>query len=232
MIVKKHLKKEEVDEIVKKLKKLGLKEVEEKHEALIHRYDARDGVIKIYKKLKKKDDFAVVISGSSDFEAKIKELLFGETETVSEDAYKSEITIGVDESGVDNAVNFVVSGISYRIFDLIDSKKVSKERLGDYVMDILKNSEFTAIFKFHRGLLDYIREKGYTIGDIVKEVAVSLQELFNKIGLDALVLVDGAKPEGAVLPDKVKYLGKGGELRDRNVAAAGVISTYFRRILN
>lgn len=236
MIVRKHLTKDEVDVILSKIKAMGLKEVKEKHEALLHRFDSKDGVIKIYRKLRKENDYSVVITGSSEFEKAMNSKLFGEGDTnwesLREFARKTELIIGVDESGVDAKVNFVVSAVSYRVFDIVDSKKVDKEKLLNYFMDAMRNSEFSSIFKFHIGLLEYIREKGYTIGDIVNAVAKSLITLFENLGIDAKVLIDGDKPKGVEDHEKIKYLGKSGELKDRNVAAAGVVSTYMMRFLN
>ncbi len=236
MIVRKHLTKDEVDSILEKIREMGLKEVKERHEALLHRFDSRDGVIKIYRKLRKENDYSVVITGSSEFEKTMISTLFGEEniyqEGLREFAKKTELIIGIDESGVDAKANFVVSAISYRIFDIIDSKKVDKERLLKYFVDAMRNSEFSSIFKFHIGLLEYIREKGYTIGDIVNAVAKSLITLFESLGIDAKILIDGNKPKDVEDNKKIKYLGKSGELKDRNVAAAGVVSTYMMRFLN
>ena len=231
MIVKKHLKLQEVQDIVDKLEQMGLKRVKEKHEALIHRFDAKDGVVKIYKKMKKEDDYSVVITGSSDFEKQMEGYLFGEKPS-EPPRERAEIIIGIDESGVDAKANFVISAVAYRIFDIIDSKKVDKEKLVDYFVDVLTNSEFVSIFKFHIGLLNFIRDKGYTIGDIVNAVGKSILKLFEELGINAEVLIDGDKPKGVAESERIKYLGKSGELKDRNVAAAGVVSTYMMRFLN
>jgi len=229
--VKKHLSKSEIEEIVRKIEKLGYRRVEEKHEALIHRFDSSEGIIKIYKKMKKEDDYSVVITGSSDFEKKLYDYLFEEKKLETK-VDEVEMVIGVDESGVSSYDNFIISGVSYKIFDLVDSKKVKKEKLVDYFSDVMLNSEFLAIFKFHIGLIEHIRSKGYKISDIVSAVSESLIELFDKLGMKVKVLVDGDKPAKAKVRERIEYLGKGGELKDRNVAAAGVLSTYLRRITN
>ncbi len=232
MFVKKHLSKDKIDEIVRKLRKLAFREVKEKHEALLHRFDSKNGVIKIYKKMKKSNDFSLVISGSTDFEEYITSYLFGDEKELKSGEERDKIVVGIDESGVDNAINFVVSGVSYKIFDLIDSKKVSREKLNELFIDAIKNSEFLAFFKFHKGLLDYIKMKGYRVQDVVNEIALGILGILKSLGLNPVILIDGSEPEGVKTPKGIKYVGKSGELKDQNIAAAGVISTYLRRLLN
>ncbi len=231
MIIKKHLSKQEIEEIVKKIENLGYRRVKEKHEALLHRFDSSDGIIKIYKKLKKEDDYSIIITGSSDFEKRIYGYLF-EGKKLDKTDREFELVIGVDESGVSSYDNFIVSGVSYRIFDLVDSKKIPQNRLRSYFSDVFINSEFLGVFKFHIGIVEYIRKKGYTIGDIVNAVSKALVQLFENIGISVKVRVDGDKPAKVESDPNIEYLGKGGELKDRNVAAAGVISTYLRRATN
>jgi len=229
LIIQKNLKRKDIEQIVSKLKKLGLKETSEKHEALIHRFDSKEGIIKIYKK-SKKESYVVVISGSSSFEEKINMILFSEGEKAPSNE-KIEIRIGIDESGVHGSNNFVVTGTSYDLFNLVDSKKLANSTLEKLFIDAFRNSEFTAIFKFNRNLLNYIRYKGYTINDIIESISRTLFELFKGLGITAEILIDGSAKKDSDLPSNIKYIGKGGELRDRNIAASGVISTFLRKFL-
>lgn len=214
-----------VEHVVSVLEKHGLKRREELREDLVHRFDSQEGTVSIF--ITKRKDYTLVITGSTDFTRAVIEVFEGskELKITSTEAKEPQIHVGVDEAGKTDRELFAVSAVSLnQHLAPADSKKLAISSLEKYRAKILENSNMTLTLTLSKQLIDKIRSKGYTFEDIVFDFSTFLFELLNRYGIDLKISVDGASQGHENKTQFIRYVGQGGELKNKDIGAASILA--------
>ncbi len=140
---------------------------------------------------------------------------------------KSKLVFGLDETGRSEITGpFVIAGVlgeTNELRELRDSKK-SSDIKGKFEI-VSRNSLVQFIYSFNSEFIDLLRQKGFTLNEIEKEVINSSSELIKKFESKALIKVDG-NPINDVVKE-VKFIVKGDDL-DPVIGSASIVAKHFR----
>jgi len=229
-----NLNEEEINSVITKLELLGFKKTYEKHPALVARFESKHGIIKIYRK-ETKNTYSLVATGSSPFERMInnivREIKGEKVEPTRPLISKGEIIIGVDESGVKLTEPLVVASASTPGYPIVDSKALAKEGLHKYVRLAFRLGDFICLLTLSPELRKKISDRGYKTYEVVHVFSKKIKEFFEELGIKPLIFIDGNVPEGIKDINNIVYVGEGGEKKNENISAAGVLATDMRRSL-